>query len=117
MIAQVHQLNVLHCSLLTEEDCTLLGRPSAFTPGTSLIQVAVRFQSEDVLALLLTSGMTSFCSYKFTRFLVSNCYQNIRNILPSHIVEMEAQTIKRMPSHISPDIAADILRHVSVTLR
>ena len=42
--------------LLTEDDCALLGRPSAFTPGTSLIQVAVRFQSEDVLALLLTSG-------------------------------------------------------------
>jgi len=72
--------------LLSEDDCALLGRPSAFSPGTSLIQVAVRFQSEDVLALLLTS-------------------------------EMEAQTIKRMPSHISPDIAADILRHVSVTLR
>ena len=31
--------------------------------------------------------------------------------------EMEAQTIKRMPSHISPDIAADILKHVSMTLR
>ena len=42
--------------LLSEEDCALLGRPAAFTPGTSLIQVAVRFQSEDVLALLLTSG-------------------------------------------------------------
>ena len=72
---------------LTSDDCTLLNRPSAFEVGYTLVHLAIRFQREDMLTVLLTS------------------------------TDVVATVKKRVPSHIAPDVASDILRGIASTLR
>ncbi|XP_074642844.1 ubiquitin thioesterase zranb1-A-like [Tubulanus polymorphus] len=72
---------------LTNDEISLLGRPSAYEIGYTLVHLAIRYQREDTLAVLLTSTDT-----------------------PS-------KAIKRVPSHVSPDLAADIRRDVAGNLR
>ncbi|KAI0207295.1 Ubiquitin thioesterase zranb1-B [Lamellibrachia satsuma] len=72
---------------LTSDDCTLLNRPSAFEVGYTLVHLAIRFQREDMLTALLTS------------------------------TDVVATVKKRVPSHVAPDVASDILRGVASTLR
>lgn len=72
---------------LSQEEAILLNRPSAFQAGYTLVHLGIRFKREDMLALLLTSTEAASCSKK------------------------------RLPSHISPDLAADIRRLISASLR
>lgn len=72
---------------LSQEEACLLNRPSAFQAGYTLVHLGIRFKREDMLAVLLNSTETA-CSAK-----------------------------KRLPSHISPDLAADIRRLISASLR
>ena len=62
-------------------------RPSAFQAGYTLIHLAIRFQREDILTILLTA------------------------------TDVVKKTKKRVPSHIAPDLASDILRDVSIGIR
>jgi len=73
---------------LTLEESALLGRPSAFIAGYTLVHLAVRFQREDILSLLL--AMTD---------------------------NNAAKARKRTPSYVAPDIAAEIMRDVSACMR
>lgn len=70
---------------LTQSEVSLLGRPSAFDVGHTLVHLAIRFQREDLLRILLSSDVSRAAK-------------------------------KRVPSHISPDLAADIRRHISAAL-
>lgn len=73
---------------LTGDECALLGRPSAYAPGYSLVHLAIRFRREDVLSTLLAAG------------------------------EMHAgKPRKRVPSYAAPDVAAAIVREISSSLR
>lgn len=72
---------------LTQDEVTLLNRTSAFEVGYTLVHIAIRFQREDILAVLLTA------------------------------TDVAAKATKRLPSHVSPDIAADIKREISSSLR
>jgi len=73
---------------LTSDECALLGRPSAYAPGYSLIHLAIRFRREDMLSTLLAAG------------------------------EMHAgKPRKRVPSYAAPDVAAAIVREISLSLR
>lgn len=70
---------------LTESEATLLGRPSAFDVGHTLVHLAIRFQREDLLRLLLSS-------------------------------DVACGACKKVPSHVSPDLAADIRRYIAASL-
>lgn len=72
---------------LTASEVSLLGRPSAFDVGHTLIHLAIRFQREDLLPILLSNSGVS------------------------HPIA------KRVPSDMSKDIAADIRRHISASLK
>ena len=73
---------------LTTDECALLGRPSAYAPGYSLVHLAIRFRREDMLSTLLAAG------------------------------EMHAgKPRKRVPSYAAPDVAAAIVREISLSLR
>lgn len=73
---------------LTTDECTLLGRSSAYAPGYSLVHLAIRFRREDMLSTLLAAG------------------------------EMHAgKPRKRVPSYAAPDVAAAIVREISSSLR
>lgn len=72
---------------LTPDEIVILNRPSAFEAGYTLVHLAIRFQREDMLAVLLTS------------------------------TDAASKAVKRMPSHISPDIAMEILREISASIR
>lgn len=72
---------------LSQDEAAILNRPSAFQPGYTLVHLGIRFKREDMLAVLLTSTESA-----------TNCK-------------------KRLPSHISPDLAADIRRLISASLR
>ena len=72
---------------LTQDDCTILNRPSAFEVGYTLVHLAIRFQREDMLAILLTA------------------------------TDVVTKARKRVPSYVAPDIATDILRLLSTSLR
>ncbi|XP_066151972.1 ubiquitin thioesterase trabid isoform X1 [Euwallacea fornicatus] len=73
---------------LTASECALLNRNSAFDVGHTLVHLAIRFQREDLLAVLL-----------------------------SQIEGSGGSGIKRVPSYVAPDLAADIRRHFATTLR
>lgn len=62
-------------------------RSSAFDVGHTLVHLAIRFHREDMLATLLSQ------------------------------IEGSGSGVKRVPSYVAPDIAADIRRHVSSTIR
>ncbi|CAH1783090.1 unnamed protein product [Owenia fusiformis] len=72
---------------ITQDEMLLLGRKSAFEVGYTLVHLAIRFKREDILAILLTS------------------------------TDVPSKAIKRMPSHVSPDIAAELRREISASLR
>lgn len=70
---------------LTQAEVSLLNRNSAFDVGFTLIHLAIRFQREDMLPMMLSSTGGS--------------------------------GIKRVPSYVAPDLAADIRRQFSSLLR
>ncbi|CAB3360653.1 Hypothetical predicted protein [Cloeon dipterum] len=72
---------------LTATEVNLLNRPSAFDVGHTLVHLAIRFQKEDLLATLLSQ------------------------------IEGGGMGIKRVPSYVAPDLAADIRRHVASIVR
>ena len=72
---------------LSADECVRLGRPRVFEMNYTLVHLAIRFQREDMLAALLTA------------------------------TDVVAKAKKRVPSHVAPDIATDILREISMSLR
>ncbi|KAJ9573789.1 hypothetical protein L9F63_008826, partial [Diploptera punctata] len=72
---------------LTPSEVTLLNRPSAFDTGHTLVHLAIRFHREDMLATLLSQ------------------------------IEGSGSGVKRVPSYVAPDLAADIRRHMASTVR
>ncbi|KAI5713859.1 hypothetical protein M8J76_006738 [Diaphorina citri] len=73
---------------LTAPEVALLNRTSAFDVGHTLVHLAIRFQREDILASLL-----------------------------SQIEGSGSSGVKRVPSYVAPDLAADIRRHVAASIR
>ncbi|XP_046358529.1 ubiquitin thioesterase zranb1-like [Haliotis rufescens] len=72
---------------LTQDEVTLLNRPSAFEVGYTLVHLGIRFKREDMLAVLLTA------------------------------TDVAAKAVKRLPAHTSPDLATDIRREIASSLR
>ncbi|KAK6622350.1 hypothetical protein RUM44_002161 [Polyplax serrata] len=72
---------------LTANEIAILNRPSAFDAGHTLVHLAIRFHREDMLATLLSQ------------------------------IEGSGSGVKRVPSYVAPDLAADIRRHINSTLR
>ncbi|CAG9856836.1 unnamed protein product [Phyllotreta striolata] len=72
---------------LTASEVAILNRSSAFDVGHTLVHLAIRFQREDLLAVLLSQ------------------------------IEGSGSGVKRVPSYVAPDIAADIRRHFASTVR
>lgn len=72
---------------LTAEECAILNRPSAFQVGYTLVHLAVRFQREDILTALLTAS------------------------------DAAKKAKKKVPSHVAPDLASEILRDISIGIR
>ncbi|XP_049863141.1 ubiquitin thioesterase trabid isoform X1 [Schistocerca gregaria] len=72
---------------LSPREVALLNRPSAFDTGHTLVHLAIRFHREDMLAALLSQ------------------------------IEGSGSGVKRVPSYVAPDLAADIRRHMASTLR
>lgn len=72
---------------LTASEVNLLNRSSAFDAGHTLVHLAIRFHREDMLATLLSQ------------------------------IEGSGSGVKRVPSYVAPDIATDIRRHMSSTIR
>ncbi|XP_043268995.1 ubiquitin thioesterase trabid [Venturia canescens] len=72
---------------LTHSEVLLLNRSSAFDIGHTLVHLAIRFQREDILAILLSQ------------------------------IEGSGSGIKRVPSYVAPDLAAQIRRHVTNSIR
>ena len=73
---------------ISTEESTLLGRTSAFAPGHSLVHLAVRFRREDMLTTLLDASEVA-----------------------------SSKSRKRVPSYAAPDVAAAIVREISLSLR
>ncbi|XP_044754048.1 ubiquitin thioesterase trabid isoform X1 [Coccinella septempunctata] len=72
---------------LTASEVAILNRSSAFDVGHTLVHLAIRFQRDDLLAVLLTQ------------------------------IRGSGSGRKNVPSYIAPDIAADIRRHFAATIR
>uniref|UniRef100_A0A6B2EE42 ubiquitinyl hydrolase 1 n=2 Tax=Phlebotomus TaxID=13203 RepID=A0A6B2EE42_9DIPT len=72
---------------LTINEVTLLNRNSAFDVGHTLIHLAIRFHREEMLPMLLAQ------------------------------ISGSGPGIKRVPSYVAPDLAADIRRHFAAFLR
>lgn len=72
---------------LSAEECAMLNRPSAFQVGYTLVHLAIRFQREDLLTALLTA------------------------------TDVVKKAKKRVPSHVAPDLAREILRELSIGIR
>ncbi|KAH9520370.1 Ubiquitin thioesterase Zranb1 [Bulinus truncatus] len=72
---------------LTMQEVELLDRPSAFQAGYTLVHLAIRFQREDMLAILLTA------------------------------TDAATKATKRLPCMACPDVATDIRRQVVSSLR
>lgn len=72
---------------LTAAEVHLLHRPSAFDVGHTLVHLAIRFHREDLLATLLSQ------------------------------IEGSGAGVKRVPSYVAPDLAADIQRHLAAIVR
>ncbi|XP_043250703.1 ubiquitin thioesterase trabid [Colletes gigas] len=72
---------------LTHSEVLLLNRSSAFDVGHTLVHLAIRFQREDILATLLSQ------------------------------IEGSGSGIKRVPSYVAPDLAAQVRRHVTNSIR
>ncbi|XP_074031593.1 ubiquitin thioesterase trabid isoform X2 [Leptinotarsa decemlineata] len=72
---------------LTASEVAILNRSSAFDVGHTLVHLAIRFQREDLLSVLLSQ------------------------------IEGSGSGVKRVPSYVAPDLAADIRRHFASTIR
>lgn len=72
---------------LTASEVAILNRNSAFDVGHTLVHLAIRFKRDDLLAVLLSQ------------------------------IEGSGSGVKRVPSYVAPDLAADIRRHFLSTLR
>ncbi|XP_070160682.1 ubiquitin thioesterase trabid [Polyergus mexicanus] len=72
---------------LTHSEVLLLNRSSAFDVGHTLVHLAIRFQREDILATLLSQ------------------------------IEGSGSGVKRVPSYVAPDLAVQIRRHVTNSIR
>nr|XP_027234993.1 ubiquitin thioesterase trabid-like [Penaeus vannamei] len=72
---------------LTSADVKLLSRPSAFDEGHTLVHLAIRFGREDLLATILSR------------------------------MDGGGTGVKRVPPYVAPDLATDIRRHVSASIR
>lgn len=72
---------------LTQDEVAVLNRASAFEVGYTLVHLAIRFQREDILAVLLTA------------------------------TDVTTKAVKRLPSHTSPDMAAEARRELSASIR
>ena len=72
---------------LTTDESDILGRPGVFVVGFSLIHLAISFKKENILAALLAA------------------------------TDVVTKARKRVPSYIAPDIALEIMREVSLSLR
>ncbi|KAL3269279.1 hypothetical protein HHI36_008356 [Cryptolaemus montrouzieri] len=72
---------------LTASEVAILNRSSAFDIGHTLVHLAIRFQREDILAVLLSQ------------------------------IGGSGSGIKRVPSYVAPDIAADIRRYFASSIR
>ncbi|CAH0556130.1 unnamed protein product [Brassicogethes aeneus] len=72
---------------LTASEVAILNRSSAFDVGHTLVHLAIRFQREDLLAILLTQ------------------------------IEGSGSGIKRVPSYVAPELARDIRRYFASTIR
>ncbi|XP_018319117.1 ubiquitin thioesterase trabid [Agrilus planipennis] len=72
---------------LTSSEVAILNRASAYDVGHTLVHLAIRFQREDLLAILLSQ------------------------------IEGSGSGVKRVPSYVAPDLAADIRRHFASTIR
>ncbi|EDV45025.2 uncharacterized protein Dere_GG10945 [Drosophila erecta] len=72
---------------LTSTEIAALNRNSAFDVGHTLIHLAIRFHREEMLPMLLAQ------------------------------ISGSGPGIKRVPSYVAPDLAADIRRHFANTLR
>ncbi|CAH1122135.1 unnamed protein product [Ceutorhynchus assimilis] len=73
---------------LTASECTLLNRKSDFDVGHTLVHLAIKFEREDLLAVLL-----------------------------SQIEGSAGSAIKMVPSYVAPDLAAEIRRHFASSMR
>ncbi|CAL4072027.1 unnamed protein product, partial [Meganyctiphanes norvegica] len=72
---------------LTNADVKLLSRPSAFDEGHTLVHLAIRFGREDLLATILSR------------------------------MDGGGTGVKRVPSYVAPDLATDIRRQISASIR
>ncbi|KAG0722582.1 Ubiquitin thioesterase trabid [Chionoecetes opilio] len=72
---------------LTSADVKLLSRSSAFDEGHTLVHLAIRFGREDLLATILSR------------------------------MDGGVTGVKRVPSYVAPDLANDIRRHLSASIR
>lgn len=72
---------------LTSADVKLLSRSSAFDEGHTLVHLAIRFGREDLLATILSR------------------------------MDGGGTGVKRVPSYVAPDLANDIRRHLSASIR
>ncbi|KAK8728478.1 hypothetical protein OTU49_008968 [Cherax quadricarinatus] len=72
---------------LTSADVKLLSRSSAFDEGLTLVHLAIRFGREDLLATILSR------------------------------MDGGGTGVKRVPSYVAPDLATDIRRHMSASIR
>ncbi|XP_076060831.1 ubiquitin thioesterase trabid [Oratosquilla oratoria] len=72
---------------LTTTDVKLLARPSAFDEGHTLVHLAIRFGREDLLATILSR------------------------------MDGGGAGVKRVPPYVAPDLATDIRRHISSSIR
>ncbi|KAG1684924.1 Ubiquitin thioesterase zranb1-B [Nymphon striatum] len=77
---------------LTPSDVSILGRPSAFEVGYSLVHLAVRFRRENILSLLLAGT-------------------DVSSTISSSVGS------KRVPSEFCPTISTYIRRHVAASVR
>lgn len=71
---------------LTKEDILVLGEPANFEIGHTLVHLAINFQREDILRILLRP-------------------------------EPSSRALKRLPSHLSPELASAIRKQVAYSLR
>ncbi len=71
---------------LTREDVLVLNEPDNFEVGHTLVHLAICFQREDILRILLRP-------------------------------EVPARALKRLPSHVCPELAAAIRKQVAYSLR
>ncbi|XP_060573109.1 ubiquitin thioesterase zranb1-like [Ruditapes philippinarum] len=72
---------------LTKDEVLILGRPSAFEPGHTLVHLALRFRRDDMVAVLLAT------------------------------TDMSSKGFKRLPSYTCPDLSSAIRRDISMMLR